>query len=355
MKILNLFSPISHLDKLLFTRELSVLLKSGVSLGETLESLLQKTKHGALRNILETLLANVENGQSFAHALEHFPKVFDPLYVNLVKLGETSGTLRENLDFLTRQLEASYTLRKKIQGIVLYPMIVFAMALILGALISVFILPRLIKLFDSFNVVLPLSTRALLWIAYFMQAYGVIFFLSIFGLLVLWRFIISLSIIKPYWHRFLLSIPVAGGLLEDIAVAHFCRDMGIMLQSGLPIFEALAVEEKVMSNRAVARLVVTLSQAVARGKTLADELSGKRYAIISPLAIKMIAAGERTGKLGETFIYLENFFEAEADRKIKNLTVLFEPILLLAIGAIVVFLALAILTPIYSLTGSVRR
>lgn len=234
-------------------------------------------------------------------------------------------------------------------------MIVFSMALILGALISIFILPRLIRLFDSFDVALPLSTRTLLWIADFMQAYGVIFFLSLFGILIFWRFAVALPAIKPYWHRALLSVPVVGGLLQDVAVAHFCRDMGIMLGSGLPILEALAVEEKVMSNRAIARLVARLSQAVAQGKTLSDEMAGKRYAIISPLAIKMIAAGERTGRLGETFIYLENFFEAEADRKIKNMTVLFEPVLLLVIGAIVVFLALAILTPIYSLTGSVRR
>lgn len=350
-----MFSPISHLDKLLFTRELSVLLKSGVPLGETLQSLQQKTKRGALRGIIEKLLADVENGQSFAHALERFPKVFDSLYINLVKLGEASGTLRENLDFLTRQLEGAYTLRKKIQGIVLYPAIVLSMALVLGALISVFILPRLIRLFDSFDVALPFSTRVLLWVADFMQAYGIVFFLSIFCVLIAWRFIVALRIVKPYWHRLLLSVPVVGKLFQDIAIAHFCRDMGIMLQSGLPILEALAVEEKVMSNRAIARLVARLSQAVAQGKTLSDELSGKRYTIISPLAIKMIAAGERTGRLGETFIYLENFFEAEADRKIKNLTVLFEPVLLLIIGAIVVFLALAILTPIYSLTGSVRR
>jgi type IV pilus assembly protein PilC len=350
-----MFSSITHLEKLLFTRELSVLLRSGVPLGETLESLRDKTRYGALRNVIEALLADVENGQSLAHALERFPKVFDPLYVNLVKLGETSGTLRENLDFLTRQIEGAYALRKKIQGIALYPTIVLSMALILGALISLFILPRLIRLFDSFDVVLPLSTRILLWLAAFMQTYGVVLFLAIFGVLIIGRFIVALPAIKPYWHRASLSAPVVGGLLRDIAIAHFCRDMGIMLQSGLPILEALSVEEKVMSNRAVARLVAKLSQAVATGKTLSDELAHKRYAIISPLVIKMIAAGERTGKLGETFIYLENFFEAEADRKIKSLTVLFEPVLLLVVGAIVVFLALAILTPIYSLTGSVRR
>lgn len=350
-----MFFSITHLEKLLFTRELSVLLKSGVPLGEALESLQEKTKQGALRKIISSLMADTENGQTLARALERFPKFFDPLYINLVKLGEASGTLRENLDFLTSQMENAYALRKKIQGVALYPVIVLFMAFILAAFISIFILPRLIRLFDSFNVVLPLSTRILLWIAAFMREYGVIFFLLLFIVFIFWRFIISLRSVKPYWHRTLLSLPVLGGLFRDIAISHFCRDMGIMLQSGLPILEALNIEEKVMNNRAVARLVKRLSQAAASGKTLSDELSQKHYAIISPLVVKMIAAGERTGKLGETFIYLEKFFEAEADRKIKNMTTLFEPVLLLVIGALVIFLALAILTPIYSLTGSVRR
>ena len=346
---------VSNIDKLLFTRELSVLLRSGVPLGETLESLRQKTKRVDFREIVSILLADVENGQSFSRALSRFPKVFDPLYINLVKLGEASGTLRENLDFLTRQLEGSYALRKKIQGIMLYPMIVLSMALLLGSLISVFILPRLIRLFDSFDVVLPLSTRILLAIASFMQTFGVIFFLSAFIVLMVFSLVVTRAVVRPHWHRFLLSLPIVGGLLRDVAIAHFCRDMGIMLGSGLPILEALAIEEKVMTNRAIARLVGKLSQSVAQGKTLADELAREEYSLISPLAIKMIATGERTGKLGETLLYLEHFFEAEADRKIKNLTVLFEPALLLIVGAIVVFLALAILTPIYSLTGSVHR
>jgi len=237
----------------------------------------------------------------------------------------------------------------------LYPMIVLSMALLLGALISVFILPRLIKLFDSFDVVLPLSTQILLALATFMQQYGFFFFLGIFAFILLFRFTVGLTFVKPYWHRILLHLPLFGGLVRDVAVAHFCRDMGIMLQSGLPIIEALSVEEKVMTNRAFARLVAGLSQAVSQGKTLSDELSRSRYESVSPLAIKMISAGERTGKLSETFLYLENFFEQETDRKIKNMTVLFEPILLIFIGMIVTFLAVAILTPIYSLTGSVKR
>lgn len=348
------FSSPSRLETLLFTRELAVLLRSGVSLGEALQSLEEKAPR-SFRIVLRTLLMDVENGQSLAHALERFPKTFDPLFINLVKLGEASGTLRENLDFLTRQLEESYALRKKIQGVMLYPTIVLSLALVLGSLMSIFILPRLIRLFDSFDVVLPLSTRVLLNIAAFMEAHGVAFFLTLFGCLFLCRFVVALPSVKPHWHRFLLRLPILGGLFRDVAIAHFCRDMGVMIGSGLPILEALQVEESVMGNRAFAQLVAALSLSMAQGKTLADELSKQRYAVVSPLAVKMIATGERTGKLGATFLYLEHFFEAEADRKIKNMTMLFEPLLLVVIGLIVAFLALAILTPIYSLTGSVRR
>ena len=346
---------ISHLDKLLFTREISVLLKSGVPLGEALQSLEEKTSKGELKRTIKALLSDIENGQSFSHALARFPKVFDALSVNLVKIGEASGTLKENLDFLARQLEASYTLRKKIQAILLYPVLVLGIALSLGAMISIFILPKLIRLFDSFQVTLPWSTRALLTIASFMQLHGILFFISLFVIFLLLRIGVMLPLVRPYWHSVLLRLPILGTFFQNIAIAHFCRDIGTMLKSGLPVLEALIIEEQVMENRAMARLVKKLTLAVAQGRTLADELSKKSYTIIPAIAIKMIASGEKTGKLDETLIYLESFFETEVDRRIKNMTVLFEPILLLIIGAVVIFLALAILTPIYSLTGSVRR
>ena len=346
---------VSHLEKLLFTRELAILLKSGVPLGEALQSLRDKTGRGALRKVIEGLLADIENGQSFAQALARFPKVFDALSVNLVKIGETSGTLKENLDFLAHQQESAYTLRKKIQAILLYPSVVFGMALILSALISVFILPKLIRLFESFHVTLPWTTRTLLTVAHFMQGYGVIFFSVLFILILLLKVLVKLPLLRPYWHAVLLRLPVSGELARYIATAHFCRDVGTMLQSGLPVLEALTVEERVMENRAMARLVKRLGAAVAQGRTLSEELSKPAYAVIPVIAVKMIASGEKTGKLDETLLYLESFFETEVDRKIKNMTVLLEPVLLLVIGGIVTFLALAILTPIYSLTGSVKR
>ena len=350
-----MFSSVSHLEKMLFTREFSVLLKSGVPLREALVSLEGKARRGSMRKVLQDIESHIENGQPLSQALSRFPKVFDPLYVNLVRIGEASGTLPENLEFLSHELDQAYRLRKKIQGILLYPSIVFTLALGLGAAISVFILPRLIRLFNSFDVALPLSTRILLGVASFMEANGVLFFAVLFLFLVAWRVVVSLRAVRPYWHRFLLSLPGLGTFFQDVAAARFCRDMGVMLRSGLPLLEALETEEQVMENRALARLIKELSRAVASGQSLAEELEQERYALIPSLATKMIADGEKTGRLGETFLYLENFFETEVDRRVKNMTVLFEPMLLVAIGLIVAFLALAILTPIYSLTGSVHR
>ncbi len=350
-----MFSSVSHIDKLLFTRELSVMLRSGVPIGEALASFSSQAKRGPMKRLVLSLLSDIENGQLFSAALTKFPKAFDALYINLVRIGETSGTLPENLAFLSREMDSSYAFRRKIQGIILYPALVLSMALVLGAAISIFILPRLIRLFDSFDIVLPLSTRILLSIASVMDRYGIIVFALLFAAIMLWRIIIALPAVKPFWHRLLLSLPVFGSFSRDVALAHFCRDMGVMLRSGLPLFEALTTESAAMENRAFARLAQSLALAVSQGRSLALELVRPQYAVIPPIVVRMITAGEKTGRLAETFAYLEEFYEAETDRRIKGMTVIFEPLLLVVIGLIVAFLATAIMTPIYSLTGSIHR
>ncbi len=343
------------LQKMLFTRELAVLLRGGVPIREALQSLEEKAETKTLKKMIQALLSQVENGQPLSLALKRLPKIFDSLYVNLVEIGETTGRLNDNLVFLSKEMDSAYALRKKVQAILLYPSIVLGCAFVLGAAISIFILPKLIRLFDAFQVTLPLATRILLAIAGFLNDYGFWFFGGIFVFMLLLRFVAAIPVLKPYWHRALYVLPVAGGLTRDIGLASFSRDMGIMLGSGLPILDALNIEAKVTRNRAFAKHIHRLAESVAEGRSLGEELSKNPSRLFPSMAPKMIAAGEKTGKLSETFLYLEEFFTTEIDRKIKNATVLLEPILLLIIGLIVAFLALAILTPIYSLTDAIRR
>lgn len=346
---------IQNVEKLLFTKELSVLLKSGVPLREALLSIAEQSQLSSMRRVIETIVKDIENGQSFSHALERHPKVFSHLFISLIGIGEHSGALSKNLEFLALQLEKTYQLKKKIQSILLYPTIVLTTSMILTGLISVFVLPKLMRLFASFDMLLPLSTRILLAFSLLMKEYGVMLLLAACVSLFLLRVVTLLPIVRPLWHRLLLWLPVIGDFLRSLYLAQFFRDMGVMLGSGLSISQALLVEERAAQNWVFSDMARGLHQSSLEGRTLSDELTNRYAAIAPPVVTKMIFAGEQSGKLSETFLYLGDFLDEEVDRNAKNFTVVLEPALLIVIAAIVVFLALAILSPIYQLTGSVHR
>lgn len=348
-------SRVGFLDKLLFTKHLSVMIQSGITTAEALQSLEEQVRPGAWKSVLKQVRSDVENGATLSYAFGKYPKVFDTLYVNLIAIGEESGTLQENLNFLAKQLAKEYALRKKVQGILLYPMIVLTIAFTMSGFISVFILPKLADLFRSFDVTLPLATRILLFIAAVMKAHGIAIFTGIAVAFVLFRLAIKVSFIKPLWHRFLLRLPLLGPFLKNVALAALCRDLGIMLKSGLPITRALQVSQTSMENVVFSRYVAAIQASVARGETISGTLSAGEFPHMPSLVAKMIAVGEKTGKLEDSFLYLGDFFEEEVDDSAKNFSTVLEPVLLLLIGLVVAFVALAIISPIYSLTGSVRR
>lgn len=346
---------VQNVEKLLFTRELAVLLKSGVSLREALLSIAEQSNFSAMKKIILAVVTDIENGQTLARALGRYPRVFDHLFVNLVVIGEQTGSLAKNLEFLALQIEKSYQLKKKIQSILLYPAIVFLTAVTVASLISVFILPKLVKLFQSFEMGLPLSTKILLAFSVLMKNHGVAVLFLMVALVVALRVITLLPLVRPYWHRFLLRLPALGAFLRSVYLAQFFRDMGVMLGSGLPISQSLLVEEKAARNAEFAAMARGLHQGAMEGKTLSDVLASEYQRLVPGVVTKMVAAGEQSGKLSDTFLYLGDFLDDEVDRSAKNFTVVLEPMLLIVIASVVVFLAMAILSPIYSLTGSVRR
>lgn len=350
-----LFSRVSFLDKLLFAKHLAIMLKSGVTLAESLETLLAQTKSPAFKAVLNAVLRDIKNGQQLGAALKKHPNVFDYFYISLVDIGEESGTLEENLSFLANQLAKDYAMRKKIVGALLYPAIILATVTVLGLGLSIFVFPKLIDLFSSFNIELPLSTKILLFTAGVLKNY---WFLLLVGLTAI-GFFLSLIVhhpkVKPSWHRLLLNLPIFGSLIQNEQLAALFRDIGVMLKSGLTIKQALAVQEKVTSNLVFKAYIQDLQKSVEKGKAVEEELLTGHFSKISPIAVRMIGVGEKTGKLDEIFLYLGDFFEEEVDNAAKNLSVVLEPVLLLVIGLIVGFVAISIITPIYQFTGSIRR
>ena len=332
-----------------------MMLRSGISLSEGLRILEMETHIATFRSVLSNICQDVESGKKLAEALRAHPKDFDLFFISVVEISEESGTLAENLEFLAKQLSKEHALQKNIQGILFYPLLVLGMAVVMGSFISIFILPKLLDLFSSLDVALPWSTRALLSFAAIMQAHGALIFGVLLSVFVAGRFAVRSRPVKPLWHAFLLSFPVVGPFLRAVLLGRFFRGLGIMMKSGLPLVHALGVEEHSLQNRVFRRYAEDLKKGVSRGTELSVLLEQTEYRHVPTLVTKMIAVGERTGKLDESFFFLSRYFDEEVDAVARRFSTLLEPALLFAIAGIVLFIALSIITPIYSLTGSLQR
>ncbi|MEI6326753.1 MAG: type II secretion system F family protein [Candidatus Roizmanbacteria bacterium] len=346
---------ISLQDKVFFTKHLSVMLKSGISISEAISSLEAQTSSPYLKRILTSLSDSVLNGQRLERSLARFPDVFDSFYLYMIKVGEETGNLEKNLEYLAVHLKKDADFKKKVFSASLYPSIVIATAVIVGGGTSLFILPRLITLFKSLDVVIPLSTRILLFFAQTMKDFGIYIMTGIFALYLLAQYLVGIPRIKNVWERFTLSLPYIGLFIQSVELSQFCRNMGIMLSSGLPISQALSTQIETTTNLEYRKIISIILDGVEKGESITQVLDGNHFAYFPAIAISMISVGEKTGKLNDSFTYLGDFFEDEVDNTTKNLTTIFEPILLLVVGLIVAFLAIAIISPIYQFTGSIKR
>jgi len=347
-----IFSRVSFLEKLLFTKHLSIMIKSGLVISESIHTLIEQTKSVTFRNILTAIVTDIENGKPLASALSKHPKVFDQFYISLIEVGEESGTLEENLEFLAKQLAKDYSMRKKVKGAMLYPGLIFFSVSIMGGFISLFILPQLVDFFESFDIELPVATKILLLIANLMKTQGPAIFASLFIIFAFFIFLIRTKFFKPIWHNILLKLPIFGSFLISANMARFTRNLGTMLQSGVTLIRSLEVTAHTLDNLTFKSALIFAQDEVRKGKQLA--IGVEKFPIIPPLVTKMIAIGEKTGKLEEVLLYLGDFYEEEIDEFSKSLSTILEPILLISIGLVVGFVAIAIISPIYQLTGSFR-
>lgn len=341
----------SRTDIVLFTKNLSVMIKSGLTLAESLQISIEQS-HGAMHGVLSKILRHIENGEPFARALSTQSRHFPRLYQDMVRVGEVSGTLDANLEYLADQLAKDRDMRRKIWGAVLYPLLIVFGVGGLGILLSVVVLPRLANLFLSLDVELPPSTRALIWFSNFMQDYGLWTLLGIAVVIVIMIVGYKFPPIKYVVHAAVLRVPLFGRLVHQVQTARFTRTLGALLHSGVPIAESLDAVEEAMGNMVYEQAVRKVRSKINTGDSLADSL--ERYPHLFPrIVTRMVNVGEQSGRLEEILMYLSAFYEEEFDDVAKNLTVLLEPALLIVIGIVVGFMGLSIITPIYQITSAI--
>lgn len=352
---ISVFMKVKTVDVMSFTKHISLMLKSGIALAEAVDIFEKQTTIHSFKLVLQSIHDDISKGKTFHEALGKYPTIFDSFYTNLIRIAEDSGSLEKNLDYLASHLKKEHDFLLKVRSALLYPTIVLSVALIVGIGLSVFVLPQLVDLFASLDVELPLSTKILLFFAEVMRDYGILLLIGLIFFVLFFRFLITTKLFRPYWHTFILSLPVFGTYLQQIELATLFRNLGTMLGAGLPISAALEAQYKSSKNEVYKSILERIKAGVRKGKAIEQILSENDSKYFPLIAIRMISVGEKTGKLDETFVYLGEYFENEVDDTSKNLSTVLEPIILLLVGIVVAFVALSIIGPIYQFTGAIKR
>lgn len=340
-------------EKALFAKHLAVMLHSGMTIVEAL-GVAEDSAQGKFKKIIASIGLSIKSGRSLSDSLANYPKVFSELFINVAKAGEASGTLVENLENISDGLKKEKELIGKVKGALLYPVIVLVATFILGMTLVFFVLPKITPLFEGLNVDLPFTTRALIDFSHFIQESGFYFFWGIVVFFVALFWFVKQNFSKPITHKIILKTPVLNKLVRNTNLARFSRTLGMLLQSGVNIDEALEIVKSTMGNFYYRKALNDVSKRVGKGVRLADGLEGSSE-LFPKLLTKMIHVGEESGRFEDTLFYLADYYEEEVDTSTKSLSTALEPILLIFIGLVVGFLALSIITPIYDITGNIKR
>lgn len=347
-----LFLRLPEKTKIFFARYLAILLRSGMPLYRSVQSIRDHTKVKAFQRVLDIVLNDLNNGLFLGASLERFPKVFHPSFVAVVNVGERSGSLAESLNKLSEQMERNEELKGKVVTAFIYPAILIFASLGVAAYLVIFVIPNLLPVFTSLNVSLPFTTKIVIATSnFFVAKYWIVLivlFVSIVGfrLLFLWeKFAYGFD-----W--FLLQIPVIGGILRNSQISFFTRILSIMITSGVNIVDAIETTSNALSNRVYKAQLQKVADEMTKGSYIHVQLA-RRSKLFPGVVLQMIEVGETTGKLPDTLLFVSDFTEQEAELSIKRLSVLVEPAILVIMGFIVGFIALAVITPIYQLTTGI--
>jgi type II secretory pathway component PulF len=346
-RILSYFSSVSTKDKILFTKQLAVLLKAGVPLLQAIELLIEQFS-GKLRSILISVKDDLREGQSLAEALSKYPKAFDNIYIQLVRAGEATGKLETILERLTEYMERRQEVVKRVKGALTYPLIQLGVVVVVVIALLTFVVPNLVSTFASQKMELPLSTRILLGLSDFLLSYSTFLIIGIVVLFLAFRWWRStpsgartIDIIK-------LKIPVVRFFARMGAVVQFSRTLGMLVESGVNLAESLDIVVKVIDNRVLADALKEARDKIIKQGKIAEYL--RQTNIFPPIAIYLINTGEQTGQLDFMLLTIAKTYEDDLAEYSNTLSSLLGPIMLLVMGVVVGFVVLSIIQPILGQT-----
>lgn len=351
--LLAQFQTISDMEMVFFSRQLASLLRSGIPLTSALTSIADQTRNKLFRRTIETVLKDVGGGDAFSQALAKHPRFFAEIYVSMVRVGEVTGKMADVLERLTVLLEQSMDIKARVQSALTYPAILASVTVLIVCFLMINILPKFVVIFDSYGAQLPLSTRVLMGLSFFMQkCWMYVFAAGVAGGWIFGRYMRTYDG-KRRVHGFLLRAPVFGALYMKVIVAQFTRSLSAMMKSGVPLLEALNVTQKTVPNVVVSRVISDAVAAIQQGNTLTAPFQAS--GVFPATLIQMMALGEKSGQLENMLEEVAIFYDKEVQYAVRAMNTVLEPLLLLGMGLMVAFIALSVLLPIFNLIKVFRH
>lgn len=339
-------------EKIAFIQNLDLLLRSGVSAPRAMRIIAKQTGNKKFKTTITAMAGNVEAGKSMHEVMAEYPKIFSHIFVSMVEVGEISGNLEKSLEYLRIQLQREADLKSKTKGAMIYPAVIISAMGIIGIALAIFVLPSLTATFKDFDTDLPVMTKIVISFSDFMAGNAALVIGGLVGIIVgavaFFRSEIGMRLLDG----FLLNMPLVNPVVKKINMARFARILGSLMKSGIAVVQGLQVTGQAMDNVYYREIIEQTGESVKLGKPLTEALAAHDK-LFPFIVTQMLAIGEETGNLENILDQLAEHFEAEVDDTMKNMSSIIEPLLLLVIGVVVGFLALALISPIYNISNSI--
>ncbi|MCB2166862.1 MAG: type II secretion system F family protein [Deltaproteobacteria bacterium] len=339
-------------DVILFCRQFSTMIDAGLPIIQCLDILHSQQENPTFKKMLKSIKENVESGSTLAEALKAYPKHFDDLFVNMVHAGEMGGILDTILRRLSAYMEKAANLKRKVKGAMTYPIVTLLIAIVVLAVILIFVIPVFQEMFADFGSELPVPTQIVVAMSEFAKANALYVFIALILFGFAFRHFYRTEKGRVFVDRTVLRLPVFGDLLRKVAVAKFTRTLGTMLSSGVAILEALDIVGKTAGNKTIEAALYKTRSGISEGRTMADPLA--ESGVFPSMVCQMISVGEATGALDAMLGKIADFYDEEVDQAVENLTALIEPFMLVFLGVTIGGLVVAMYLPIFKMAGAIQ-
>lgn len=346
------FGGVSLTERMMFTRNLQVMISAGLPLPRALETLALQSKSKVFKKALLEIKEEVTKGKSFSETLGEYPNIFSELFQSMIRVGEESGTSEDVLKVLTRQMERGHELKSKIQGALMYPAVIVIAMIGIGILMLIMVVPKLAETFKELEIELPVTTKIVIGLGTFLAEKWFLVILIIIGFSFFFWMVLKTQTGKKIIDTLLLKIPVISSLIKKTNSAYTVRTLSSLIASGVPIVKSLEIVSGTLGNVHYKNAVLAAAQIVRKGGKLSEALSAYSD-IYPPIVFQMIQVGEETGETSNVLAKLADFFEEEVGNATKNLASVIEPILMLIVGGVVGFFAISMVQPMYSMLGAI--